>query len=468
MTLRVGIVGDPAIGPTVAAQRGEWEEKTGAKIEILTGSIDPASEGRPDADILVFPGDRIGDLIDADALAVIPDSAVRPPAIHHDDDEELTQLTTTPPVDPFDFPDVLPVYRDQACLYGDQRVAFPLGGSALVLVYRRDAFEKESLDPPKTWEQLDALAKSLHGRDWNGDGAPDQGIAIVTADDVERVGVGTFLARTAALGQHPDQFSFIFDDDTMAPEVASPPFAETLTQIRALEAFGPKGLNAEEARQAFREGKVAMLIDLAEKVGSWNDRKKPVPTAVAALPGSERVFDPDRKTFERASPLNRPSYLPRGGGWFIGIASDADAKARDAGINFLRYLTNPENSARLLGDRDFPMLPTRMSQLGSGVMDPRSAPGVNPIEWAKAVAESLAAPRVVPGLRIPQADAYLDELAFDHGDFASLAPESALKGVATSWSERTAKLGAKRQVWHYRRTLNRPTRTDTPPPRDSK
>ena len=31
MTLRVGIVGDSAISPTVAAQRGEWEEKTGRR-----------------------------------------------------------------------------------------------------------------------------------------------------------------------------------------------------------------------------------------------------------------------------------------------------------------------------------------------------------------------------------------------------------------------------------------------------
>ena len=353
-------------------------------------------------------------------------------------------------------------------MYGDKRIAFPLGGSALVLVYRRDVFEKEKLTPPKTWEQLDTLAKSFHGRDWNGDGTPDEGIALVTAEDNERVGVSTFLARAAALGQHPDQFSFIFDDDTMAPQIASPPFVETLTQLRALEAFGPKGLNAEAARQAFREGKVALLIDRAEKVGSWNDRKKPVPTGVAALPGSERVFDPDRKTFENASPPNRPSYLPHGGGWFVGIAAESDAKTREAAIDFLRHLTNPENSARLLGDRDFPMLPTRMSQLGSGVMDPRSAPGVNPIDWAKAVAESLSAPRVVPGLRIPQTDAYLGDLAFDHGGFASLPPESALEGVAKAWRERMAKLGEARQLWHYRRTLNRPTSTDTPPARDSK
>jgi multiple sugar transport system substrate-binding protein len=464
VTIRVGFVGDSGLSPTISAQRGEWEEQTGAKVEILKGPVDPLAMPQAGADILVFPGDQVGDLIDADALAVVPTTAVKPPAVDLDGGSQAGNA----PEDPFDFPDVLPVYRDKACLYGDQRIAFPLGGSALVLVYRRDVFESEKLMPPKTWEGLDNLAESLHGRDLDGDGTPDAGIAIVTAEDDEQVGVNTFLARSAALGQHPDHFSFIFDDDTMAPEIASPPFVETLGQLRTLEKFSPKGLDAGAARQAFREGKAAMLIDRAEKYGSWNDRKKPLPTGVAALPGSERVFDPDRETFETKALLNRPSYLPRGGGWFAGIARMSDAKARDAAIEFLRYLTGRENSARLLGDRDFPMLPTRTSQLGSGVMDPRSAPGVNPVEWSRAVSESLSASRVVPGLRIPRADAYLGGLAFDHGDFAESTPDLALKAVAKSWSDLTAEFGVKRQLWHYRRSLNRSTPTDVPPPRDAK
>jgi multiple sugar transport system substrate-binding protein len=115
------------------------------------------------------------------------------------------------------------------------------------------------------------------------------------------------------------------------------------------------------------------------------------------------------------------------------------------------------------------MLPTRTSQLGSGVMDPRSAPGVNPVEWAGAVAESLSSDRVVPGLRIPRTGAYLNDLEFDHGAFAELTPEAALKGVAKSWNDRTAELGVKRQLWHYRRALGRSTPADdAPPPRDAK
>ena len=58
--------------------------------------------------------------------------------------------------------------------YGSDRLGLPLGGTALVLVYRRDAFTRPAnlaaagtagikLEPPATWGQLDALAEVLSG-----------------------------------------------------------------------------------------------------------------------------------------------------------------------------------------------------------------------------------------------------------------------------------------------------------------
>ena len=57
------------------------------------------------------------------------------------------------------------------------------------------------------------------------------------------------------------------------------------------------------------------------------------------------------------------------------------------------------------------MLPVRGSQVGQGLPDPRSAPGVESRAWSEAVGKTLLAARVVPGLRIPQADGYLADLA---------------------------------------------------------
>ena len=113
------------------------------------------------------------------------------------------------------------------------------------------------------------------------------------------------------------------------------------------------------------------------------------------------------------------------------------------------------------------MLPVRGSQVGQGLPDPRSAPGVDSPSWADAVSATLTAPRVIPGLRIPGADGYLADL--DQGRASAWAGQApvgdALKGVADAWNARTKTLGAARQLWHYQRSLNHMTTTPRPPER---
>ena len=190
----------------------------------------PASE----VDLLVFPGDRLGDLVDAGVLAVLPEALVSPPAPKEVDVAAEGPAETEPAeADALQFADIVPAFRDQVTKYGSDRMAFPYGGSALVLVYHRAAFareenraaaeeEKLTLEPPGTWEQLDALARFFQGRDWDGDGAADHGHRAGAGPDAEGLGDAIFLARAASLGQHRDQYSFLFDAETMAPRIDSP------------------------------------------------------------------------------------------------------------------------------------------------------------------------------------------------------------------------------------------------------
>ncbi len=467
------------------AQRGEWEAQRQAKVVFQNvtaeGAISPES-----ADVIAFRADLLGELIDAGALAAIPDAAVRPPLPPEsggsDREEEGVSLERVePPRDPLAFSDVVPVYRDTISQYGGELRALPFGGSAMVLVYRRDVLEKPelkgeaekagvALEAPKTYAQLDALARFLNGRDWSGDGAPDQGIALALRPGADGVAVATFLARAAALGQHPDHFSFLFDDETMAPRIAWAPFVEALEGLLGARASGPEGMaefDAEAARAAYRSGKVALLIDRADRASRWTDPKSPLPTGVAALPGSDKVFDPVRKTWEPMDPPNRPSLLPRGGGWLVGVSSKASAASRAAAMDLVLFLSGADTAGHLLADRQFPLLPVRSSLLGGGLPDPRSAPGVDARGWGRALAETLTAVRAVPDLRIPEAEGYMVELASGIAKAASgeATAESALKGVEAQWNTRTARLGVDRQLWHYRRSLNRRTLQSEPPAR---
>lgn len=466
--------------PAVIAQRGEWEQSRGAACQVLD---DPAEKADlKGAHVLVFSGEMLGTLVDIGALAVLPEALLQPSALADTEvgEPEVTRPaapTDTPEADSVQFSDVIPAFREQVSKYGNDRVALPIGGTALVLVYNRRAFEREanqaaakkagvSLVPPSTWKDLDRLAGFFQGRDWDGDGSDDSGIALAMGTDSERVGDATFLARAAALGQHRAQYSLLFDSDSMEPLVASPPFVEALEGLVALKSSGPSGVegfDAPAARKAFKEGRVALLIDRAEQAGKWGGGKVKA-VGVAPLPGSERVYEPDNKVWENPSSPNRPSYLPGGGGWLVGVAASARGRQREAAIDFAKYLINPETSNRVRADPNCPMLPVRGSQVGAGLIDPRSSPGVDSRAWSEAVSKTLLAPRVVPGLRIPDATGYLADLAAARVAAAGGEPaRAALDRAAEAWAARTRSLGIERQLWHYRRSLNSLVTTPKPP-----
>ncbi len=366
--LTVGSLGEPAILTGLSAQRGEWEASRGGKIEIRNEVVVNLGE----LDLLIFPGQEMGRLVDSQALESIPNQAVLPPP--PPEGEPARTVRSEPaeesPVELFQYRDIAPAFREQVTKYGSDRMALPLGGSALVLIYRRDAFSRPAnldaarqagvaLQAPSTWAQLDALAAFFEGRDWSGDGAADHGIAAVLDQDAEGLGNATFLARAAALGQHRDQYSFLFDAESMAPRIDEPPFVEALRGVLAWKRMGPAGSNTFDgpaARAAFRTGKVALLIDRAEQFRAWSGGH---PVGVAPLPGSERVFEPQRKQWETPSEPNAPSYLPHGGGWLVGIKRGLSGQRLDAALDLARYLASPDNANRLRSEASFSMVPVR-------------------------------------------------------------------------------------------------------------
>jgi multiple sugar transport system substrate-binding protein len=478
ISITVGALGDVAILAGVSPQRGEWEASRQGKIAIRDESV--TLDTLSSIDVVLFPAQQLGDLVNAGVLAPIPNAAVLPRKPPEDETENLDQrerdLAKAALDDTFQYKDIAPAFREDVSKYGPERVALPCGGSALVLVYRRDAFENVanreaarqaglSLEhPPATWPQLDALAKFFEGRDWNGDSAPDHGIALALGADTEGIGDATLLARAASLGLHRDHYSFLFDADNMRPRIASPPFVLALQDLVALKTCGPPGMgkfDSAAAREAFRTGKTALLIDRAERAATWSLGK---PVGVAPLPGSDRIFEPIRKEWMPSSPRNAPSYLPHGGGWLVGINGRLAGTQLEAALDFVKYLANPENTNRLRAERAFPMLPVRTKQMGLGMPDPLSAPDVDSRLWSDAVSRTLLAERVVPGLRIPGADGYLSDLSKARvAAVAGEAPEKALAVVAKAWTERTETAGTQRQLWHYRRSLNTLATLPQPP-----
>ena len=132
-----------------------------------------------------------------------------------------------------------------------------------------------------------------------------------------------------------------------------------------------------------------------------------------------------------------------GGGWLVGVKRGLSGLQLDAALDLARYLASPENANRLRAEATFPMLPVRSSQMGHGLPDPTSAPDVDSRQWSDAVSRTLMAGRVVPGLRIPEAAGYLEDLA--RARVAALDgkdPETVLRKVFQAWAARTKARGS--------------------------
>ncbi len=478
VTLTLGALRDSGVLAGVSAQRGEWVASRGGEI-VIQGEpvLDLAKVA--ELDVLVFPGQELGNLIDRELLEVISNDLVLPP-LPADDGKakpDRSEADDEQSESGFRYMDLAPAFREQVSKYGTERYGLPVGGSVLVLAYHREAFAAEAnvaaakeqglkLEAPATWSQLDALARFFHGRDWNGDGSPDFGLAVALGADAEGVANATFLARAASLGQHRDQYSFLFDADDMTPRIDAPPFIETLKAVVAWKTLGPPGAEAFDiaaARAAFREGKTALLIDRAEKAAEWSQGET---VGVAPLPGSDRVYEPLRKAWATGSSLNKPTYLLVGGGWLVGVRKGLEGPRREAALDLARYLAETDVANRIDAERGFPMLSVRASQMGRGLPDPASAPNVDSRLWSDAVAQSLMAERLLPGLRIPDADGYLADLAKGRAEAeAGKDPEAALREVSAAWAARTQAQGVQRQLWHYRRSLNTLATLPTPPAR---
>ena len=144
INLRIGAMDDVPILAGVRPQLGEWEASRRGNLLIHDEPV--TLQSVTEVDIVLFPAQRLGDLVDKGALAKIPNAAVVPPKpaeIEPGDKGRRDQDQAGPALDDvFRYMDIAPAFREQVSRYGPDRLALPCGGSALVLVYRRDAFER--------------------------------------------------------------------------------------------------------------------------------------------------------------------------------------------------------------------------------------------------------------------------------------------------------------------------------------
>jgi multiple sugar transport system substrate-binding protein len=235
------------------------------------------------------------------------------------------------------------------------QTSIPLINECQVIYYRKDVFEKAGLKPPKTFEELERVAKAVTNRGGEMYGFVSRG------------------ARNAMITQFSSYlYGFGGDFSDAGAGLATMDAPEALAAIeyygRMLREYGPDGVHNmswPQAAAVFQQGKAAMYIDASSQYPSMLDPAKSLvadKTGVAMFPAgpkAHRVYDITA--------------------WAVGIHSGS--ANQDAAWKFIRYMTDKERTLIIQGD--FANQCARMSTY-------ENPEGVKklPADWVKAVGDT--------------------------------------------------------------------------------
>ncbi len=153
----------------LAAPNGTWPvvvvnaNDTDLRLRRLNASSRPVT--LPKADVYVIPGEMLGNMIGSS---------------NHSQLAPITAqllFNVSPNHVNLNWYGLDATLRLQAALYGIVTAGVPMSGSsAAQLYYRADVFERLGLAPEalNTWGSLIELAANYSGKDWDGDGLPEQ------------------------------------------------------------------------------------------------------------------------------------------------------------------------------------------------------------------------------------------------------------------------------------------------------
>ncbi len=443
VTLRLAVLDDPALAEAAIQARGEWFAQTGAEYEVETISAEQLQRAeRLPADAMLCPSRMLGDLVERGLIAPVPEPITR--------GEQWGGIFE------------LPKLREAA--WGKRTMAVPFGSPVYCCYYRAELLEKLGRRPPQTWGEHQELAELLaknspppmgHG----------PGVSARWSGAIEPLAPGwaglTLLARAAPYAKHRNNYSTLFDIETMKPLIAEPPFVEALEELAAAARFGPDDpmrYDPAGAREAFWRGECGMAITWP--TAAVKERRKkgeggrgsagiPPPVGFAQLPGSRRVYNLAAGQWDKRAEIVRVPLLAVSGR--LGVASKASPH-REAAFHLLLWLSDERISPQLSALSPATTM-FRLSNLDApGQWVEETTPHWAAVQYGEVALASLGHQQWLAALRIPGRADYL--AALDEAVAAVVrgekSPQEALDRAAAKWREITARLGPERQKAAYR------------------
>lgn len=445
--LRLVVVDDPAIAAEVRRLRDEWNAQTGSEVEVVEATEKHVAEAETlPGDAVICPEHLLGPLAEAKRLAAVPRSITRDPH--------------GPWAQTFD------LLRNQAAVWGDEVYGVPLGSPLFCCYCRADLLEKLHRKPPQTWKEYEELARLLREDGAKSPGLESGGLKYGTVEPLARGWAGlVLLARAAAYAKERDNYTTLFDEKTLDPAIAGPPFVRALEELVAAAKFAPAeqlDFDPAAARAEFWKGRAAMAITWPSGAKSAaaprpnSDASSPQ-AAFAELPGATEFYQPSSKSWE---PRNDDAgqSVP-----FLGIAGRvgvvrSESEHADAAFELLLWLTDPQWGSRVFAASPATTLFRHGQAAAPKAWVESSVSATAARQYAEQTAEALSRQQCLASLRIPGRSDYLAALdeAVQAAARGQRTPAEALAEAAQKWRTVNQRLGVERQRTAYLHSLGLP------------
>ena len=323
----------PQIAEPLQRRAPDFEKLTGAKINVITVPfsdlynklLTDLATGTNSYDALVFAPQWMVDFIEPGYL------------------EDLTDRVKADTAPKWD--DIAPFFRDFSATYNGKVYTIPLDGDFQMVYYRTDLLKKAGLQPPKTWDDYLAIAKTFNGKDLNGDGKADYGSCIAKKRNAQSYWLITSVAGDFLQTQGTTQGVF-FDTDDMKPLVNNEASARRSTDLQRDHQVRPAGRDQPRRRRHPRPVHHRPLRALA-RLGRHrhagdrpDDLQGQDKVGAVIIPGSKQVLDRatgklvdcDATTCPYAIDGVNHAPFAAFGGWSGAVNAAKDAEGQGRGL----------------------------------------------------------------------------------------------------------------------------------------
>lgn len=220
-----------------------------------------------------------------------------------------------------DADDFLPGAMAGLALWEGEYYGMPLGAYYYLMYYRTDILEAAGLEPPRTLDEVVAVAEAVHdpANDVFGFSAGYRRGAPVVHDSLAYyIGLGG-----AVLADFPDDLT-----PNMNTELARTVY----TFYRDMLELAPPGainFDFAQRREPFQQGRVVLMGNWSSSAAAFNDPRNSVEAVVGNV----------GTTYMPRASLDADPIVPFGG-WSLVI--NADSQNKEAAWEFIRWLSSPE------------------------------------------------------------------------------------------------------------------------------